>query len=646
MTASIVRARRLGTAVATFALVTLASPLGAQPVGSDGFDGAWLVTFAQPDGRSLTARLAVEPDARGGWTAWSREGAAAQMVSRGKAIMGGLLGKLPPRGALLRVEGGRMVRRGDSLLVTGRLVSPFVGNRWLEGALVRGRLAGEMRWDSAGAPAGRFDGSPAMAAVGADASTPPRPLRDYVALAARVRQAFTDSLYDPALVRTSAWREFLDELGVRLARATDDLDAMAAFYALKPRLGISHVELFRNPTWTGLTMDSLLARYGAADPATLVRLTFPAPGVAYLRVDRWNDVGAYVDSAFMRIDSARASTLILDIRANPGGDVSSMFPAAHLIRDSQPVGVFLGRRWFATQRRPPTADTLPHLPRVAERATGSAVIDGVRQHGALVGILPARAPRFDGEVYLLIDGRSGSASEPLAHHLRVTERATLVGERTAGAMLSAPPHSIGDGWMLILPEADYYAADGTRLEGRGVDPHVATTSAEAPYEVARRLQARDPYIGALMLGSFSTATTKWVEAERWYAEAARLAPDSAAPQLGLGAAYQARKAWDEAFAAYERALVLRPDDLGALYQVGRTAALSGQRLDRGAAALRAYLARPYRASLPTHAGGRWRLGQILLAQGDRAGARREWMEALRLDPANADAKKALEELGK
>jgi Flp pilus assembly protein TadD len=392
-------------------------------------------------------------------------------------------------------------------------------------------------------------------------------------------------------------------------------------------------------------MDSLLARYGAGDPASLVRLSFPAPGVAYLRVDRWNAVGPYVDSAFVRIDSARARTLILDIRGNPGGDVSSMFPAAHLVRDSQPVGVFLGRRWFATHRQPPAGDTLRLLARVEERATGSAVIDGVRRHGALVGILPARAPYFGGEVYLLIDGRAGSASEPLAHHLRVTERATLVGERTAGAMLSAPPHSIGEGWMLVLPEADYYAADGTRLEGRGVDPHVATTSAEAPYEVARRLQARDPYIGALMLGSFSTATTKWPEAERWFGEAARLAPDSAAPQMGLGAALVARKAWDEAFAAYERALALRPDDLGALYQVGRTAALSGQRLDRGAAALRTYLARPYRAPLPTHAGGRWRLGQILLAQGDREGARREWIEALRLEPRHTDATKALEALG-
>lgn len=91
-------------------------------------------------------------------------------------------------------------------------------------------------------------------------------------------------------------------------------------------------------------------------------------------------------------------------------------------------------------------------------------------------------------------------------------------------------------------------------------------------------------------------------------------------------------------------LAARPGDLGALYQLGRSAALSGTQLERGEAALRAYLERPRRPELPSHVGAHWRLGQILLARGDREGARREFEEALRLDPKNVDARKALEGL--
>ena len=621
-------------ALAALAATLVAVPLGAQPR----LNGPWHFTFTQPDGRTMTTRVTVAQEADGRWSAWSREGAAGEMVSGPKAILGRMLGKLPPRGALLNVEGGRLAAGGAGsagTTVTARLVSPFTGNRWLVGTMAGGRITGEMRRDSAGPAAGTFEGVPAPDA---------RPLRDYRALAGRVRQALADSLFDPHLLERPEWRGFLRGLDERLARATDDLDAMAAFYALKPRLGISHVEFFRNPTLHGLPMDSLLARYANADPATLVRLTFPAPGVAYLRVDRWNAVTPWVDSAFVRIDSARPRTLVIDVRGNPGGDVSAISPAMHLARDSQPVGVFLGRRWFQVHRTPPARDTLRFLATADEHGGAMSVLGGVRDHGAVVGVMPPRAPFFGGEVFLLVDRRSGSASEPLAHHLRVTGRATLIGERTAGAMLSAPPHSIGDGWMLVLPEADYYAADGTRLEGNGVPPHVATTSADAPLEVARRVQARDPYAGALMLGNAHAGASRWAEAGRRYTEAQRLAPDSSAPVYGLAQVYTGRQQWAPAIAAWERVLVARPGDLGALYQLGRSAALSGTHLERGEAALRAYLERSRRPELPTHAAAHWRLGQILLARGDREGARREWEEALRLDPKSADVRKSLEEL--
>jgi tetratricopeptide (TPR) repeat protein len=277
-------------------------------------------------------------------------------------------------------------------------------------------------------------------------------------------------------------------------------------------------------------------------------------------------------------------------------------------------------------------------------AAPGRVIHGVRRHGALRGVVPPRAPYFGGRVFLLVDGRSGSASEPLAHLLKTTGLATLVGERTAGGMLSAPPHPVGDGWMMIFPEADYFAADRTRLEGNGVRPHVAVASDRALATVAERIRAEQPYAGALLLGAAHQEANRLAEAERWFGEAVRLAPDSMAPLRGLASVHAAGKRWDAAFAALDRLLAREPGDASALYNTGRVAALSGLRLESGERALRAYLARPHRADLPSHAAAHWRLGMILEARGDFAGARREYGSALRLEPQHADAQAALRAL--
>jgi len=55
----------------------------------------------------------------------------------------------------------------------------------------------------------------------------------------------------------------------------------------------------------------------------------------------------------------------------------------------------------------------------------------------------------------------------------------VVGEPTAGAMLSSETFELSDGWHLVVPVADYIAADGVRLEGRGVEPHVSVSAEDA-----------------------------------------------------------------------------------------------------------------------------------------------------------------------
>jgi tetratricopeptide (TPR) repeat protein len=94
--------------------------------------------------------------------------------------------------------------------------------------------------------------------------------------------------------------------------------------------------------------------------------------------------------------------------------------------------------------------------------------------------------------------------------------------------------------------------------------------------------------------------------------------DPAAGRVAFATLYLAAGENRAAFAEFDRVLVDAPDDFLALYQIGRCAALSGEQLARGAAALRRclHLAVPEGEDMPTLASIHFRLGNLLEKQGN------------------------------
>lgn len=122
--------------------------------------------------------------------------------------------------------------------------------------------------------------------------------------------------------------------------------------------------------------------------------------------------------------------------------------------------------------------------------------------------------------------------------------------------------------------------------------------------------------------------------------------DGLAGRLAYATLYAADKKFDLAFAEFDEVLKTTPDDYNALYQVGKLAALSGQSLDRGLAALRHTLELPIPAvpNTPSHAAAHWRIGNILEKKNDPAAARAEYEAALKLDPKLTPAADSLKKL--
>lgn len=108
--------------------------------------------------------------------------------------------------------------------------------------------------------------------------------------------------------------------------------------------------------------------------------------------------------------------------------------------------------------------------------------------------------------------------------------------------------------------------------------------------------------------------------------------------------YAREKKYDDAFALYDDALQANPDDYSSLYQVGRLAAETGQRLDRGLAALQRCLTLEPPANSPGRAPTHWRIGNIHEKKGDKTAARASYEAALAVDSTFENARTALKKL--
>jgi C-terminal processing protease CtpA/Prc len=77
---------------------------------------------------------------------------------------------------------------------------------------------------------------------------------------------------------------------------------------------------------------------------------------------------------------------------------------------------------------------------------------------------------FHGRVVLLVNRHTASAAEMIVAFARENQLATIVGEKTAGRLLSATSVKVGNGFRLAMPTGAYYTWNGSVLEGTPMEP--------------------------------------------------------------------------------------------------------------------------------------------------------------------------------
>ncbi|HUN85713.1 MAG TPA: S41 family peptidase [Terracidiphilus sp.] len=211
---------------------------------------------------------------------------------------------------------------------------------------------------------------------------------------------------------------------------------------------------------------------------TLVEAKRLNEGLGYLKIAMFPGmVGVVVAN---QISGAVASlgnvdSLIIDLRGNTGGGIAALRVMSFLTPSKVPVG-------FALDRQRITANldteklTFPRFARIPPTPTNLWLL-GLRFAPAMLSkksiVLETEglgAMPFHGRIVLLVDRHTASAAEMIVAFARENKLAAIIGERTAGRLLSSTSVKVGKGFRLALPTGAYYTWKGSVLEGAPMEP--------------------------------------------------------------------------------------------------------------------------------------------------------------------------------
>lgn len=161
-------------------------------------------------------------------------------------------------------------------------------------------------------------------------------------------------------------------------------------------------------------------------------------------------------------------------------------------------------------------------------------------------------------------------------------------------------------------------------------------------EQAQEIKKIRPFRGHFAEGIIARRQKDVPGEEAAYKAALAAMPDSIVTFYSLASYYRRQQRWDEALAVYDSLMQRHPADVPVHASWGVTASLAGKHLDRAERELKSWLAAPPKdAPATTTSFVRYHLGQVYEKTARKEPARTEYNEAIKLNPQNNDAKKAL-----
>ena len=211
---------------------------------------------------------------------------------------------------------------------------------------------------------------------------------------------------------------------------------------------------------------------------TLVEARQLRDGLGYLKVAMFPGmVGVVVANEISKAveQLGTVESLIIDLRGNTGGGIGALRVMSLLTPNQIPVGFALDRRRVTAnlESEKQAFRRFSRIPSSTKKLWRLALQFAPAMMAKKPIVLQTEGlgrKSFHGRILLLVNRHTASAAEMIVAFARENNLAMIIGEKTAGRLLSATSVKVGNGYRLALPTGAYYTWKGSVLEGTPIEP--------------------------------------------------------------------------------------------------------------------------------------------------------------------------------
>lgn len=173
--------------------------------------------------------------------------------------------------------------------------------------------------------------------------------------------------------------------------------------------------------------------------------------IGYIRLSRfeYNDTVRGINDAFGSFDLDELTGIILDLRSNPGGEMTAAIYVANLFVDKSDIVLLTEDRTHGSQRYYSPGNRVPNVP-----------------------------------VAILINRGTASASEILAGAIRDNDMGILIGQKSFGKGVFQTVKTFADGSAVKLTTGEYFTPSGRVVNKVGLEPDIVAGEEDDPIELA------------------------------------------------------------------------------------------------------------------------------------------------------------------
>jgi len=293
-----------------------------------------------------------------------------------------------------------------------------------------------------------------------------------------IQKLTQENIFNAQLLEGEEWREFIDYISSEEVLSLETIEFAKAFNRKASSLSFSHYYL-------GLTNKKKETKKKKTVPFELEEVS---KETVILHLRKFAADGEAMMKIVEEITQKGYKNLIIDLRNNSGGTLdAAVVLGRYLTNRTIDAGAYVTRKWYDKTGKTPSLEEIQKFKFLG----GFTYKDfqEIQKESAFRMVLPGHSdPIFQGEVYVLTNNKTASACEPFVHVLKTHNAATVIGETTAGQMLSANWFKVNKDISIFIPVNDYLTAEGLRLDQVGVKPHIEIAAEQA---LERALNAID-----------------------------------------------------------------------------------------------------------------------------------------------------------